>query len=131
MGFTAVFCLPPPSLLLPGAVAPHPSSFSCVCVVLWRGGVSCEVSACFSFGFSWRVRAGLVDGIGLRGCLLRWRMVMNEGSFVCRVLVSVCVPVGGLVGAPGFDVICRAWLVVWSGENARGRCAYPLLTLPL
>ena len=55
---------------------------------------------------------GLVNGIGLRGCLLRWRMVMNKGSFVYRALVSVCVPVGeGLVGAPGCDAMC---LCIWS-----------------
>ena len=67
------FVFRPSSFLLPGAVAPHPSSFSCVCVVcvvLWRGGVSCGVSVCFSFGCSWWVRAGLVNSVGLRGYLL-------------------------------------------------------------
>ena len=34
-------CRVPYSSPLPGAVAPHPSSFSCVCVFLCRGGVSC------------------------------------------------------------------------------------------
>ena len=28
--------------------------------------------ACFSFGFSWWVWAGLVDSVGLRGRLLGW-----------------------------------------------------------
>ena len=51
MGFMAVFCLPPPSSLLPGTVAPHPLLFSYVCVVLCWGGVSCGVSACFSLCF--------------------------------------------------------------------------------
>lgn len=64
------FVFHPPNSLPPGAVAPHPSSFSCVCVVLCRCGMSCGVSVCFSFGFSWWVRAGLVNSVGLRGRLL-------------------------------------------------------------
>ena len=50
MGFTAVFCLPPPGFLFPGAVAPHPR-VCVVCVVLCQGGVSCGVSACFPLVF--------------------------------------------------------------------------------
>lgn len=62
------FVFHPPNSLPPGAVAPHPSSFSYVCVVLCR----CGVSVCFSFGFSWWVRADLVNGVGLCGRLLGW-----------------------------------------------------------
>ena len=67
-----VLSSPPPGSLLLGAVAPHPSSFSCVCGVLCRGGVSCGVSACFPLVFHGGCGQILANSVGLCGHLLGW-----------------------------------------------------------
>lgn len=72
MGFTEVFCLPPPSFLLPGAVAPHPR-VCVVCVVLWRRwGFLRGVCLFFLMVFHGECGADLVNSVGLRGHLLGW-----------------------------------------------------------
>ena len=73
MGFTAVFCLPPPSSLLSGAVAPHPLFFFLAFV--WScGGVGFLVGCLpvFPLVFRGECGVGLVNSVGLRGQLLGW-----------------------------------------------------------
>ena len=69
MGFTEVFCLPPPSFLLPGAVAPHPR-VCVVCVVLWRRWGFLR-GVCLFFFWFFMVSAG---GFG-EWCWVAWSIV--------------------------------------------------------
>ena len=80
MGFAAVFCLPSPSSLLPGAVAPHPLFPLCLCCL-----------------------CGLVAGWGfLRGvCLFSLWFFMVGAGRLWRIVLGCAVTCWGGKNARG------------------------------